>query len=288
MSANGRLTASELEYVEDNDQLNHAAAYWFRAARNAYWAEGGRGALIVEPAGAYRSWQVQYDMKHGIPSDDYWNLNPAMKVGLAAAGTSSHGTGNRFDAGPGFNAFLLRRGAEFGMVREFGSADPNHWKILYTLPAGGVTAPLPILQQRRNAMTARYLVAPGPIWAGIDLVAFRSVGGAIVTTVQATAEDISRMYPFPAEEVTRDELNKAVIAARLWVEQVVNASIGGAAAVDPKTLAAEIAPLLRLPDSDLTEDEFREALAAAATEIKSRVATIPVTVTVEQKPPAGI
>lgn len=283
--SNGRLAASELEFVEDNDQLNHAAAYWFRAARAAYWAEGGRGELIVERAGAYRDWDTQDDMYNGRPSYKYWNLSSISKVGLARAGSSSHGTGNRFDAGPGFNAFLLRRGGEFGMVREFGSADPNHWKILYTLPAGGSASPLPSLQVRKNAMTARYLVAPGPIWAGIDLVAFRSVGGAIVTTVQGTAEDISRMYPFPAEEVTRDELNKAVIAARLWVEQVVNASIGGAAAIDPRSLAAELAPLLRLPDSDLTEDEFREALAAAAADIKSRVATIPVTVTIEQKPP---
>lgn len=138
MSANGRLGADELVYVEDNDQLNRVAAYWFRKARAAWYVEGGRGSCIVEPAGAYRSWQVQYDMKHGIPSLAYWNLSLKSKIGLASAGNSTHGWGDRVDAAPGFNAFLLRRGREFGAYREFGDADPNHWKFyITTIPAGG-------------------------------------------------------------------------------------------------------------------------------------------------------
>lgn len=286
MSANGRLTASELVTVEDNDQLAPRAASAFWIARDAWYRDGGGGSCIVEPAGAYRSWQVQYDMKHGIPSYAYWNLNPSSKAGLASPGSSTHGTGSRFDATGGFNNFMLRRGRAFGYTREFGANDPNHWKhdgITASANVGGASTVVP--PQRKLAMTARYLVAPGPLWAGIDLVAFRSQGGVIVTDVLSTAEDLSRMYPFPAESVTRDELNRSVIAARLWVEQVVNASFTGAAHdVDPAELAAELAPLLHLSSSDLTEAELQAHLQALATEIK---ASVPPAVIDEMKKPGN-
>lgn len=136
-------------------------------------------------------------------------------------------------------------------------------------------------------MTARFLVAPGPLWAGIDLVAFRSQGGVIVTDKQGTAEDLSRVYPFPAEEVTREELNNSVIAARLWVEQVVNASIGTAAPVDPQALAAQLAPLLQGDIDDLTEAEFLAHLEAKVSEISANIAGVPAAVIVEQKKPGN-
>lgn len=284
--ANGRLKDSELEVVEDNDRLNHVTAFWFRGARAAWYAEGGSGSCIVERAGAYRTFQVQYDMKHGIPSYAYWNLNPLNKTGLATPGTSTHGLGDTLDATTGFQSFLLRRGAEFGFYRPLGKSDPNHWRCRNTtIPAGIPGTPLPVeTAARRLAMTARFVVAPGPLWAGIDLVAFRSQGGVIVTTVQATADNLSRVYPFPAEDVSREELNNSAIAARLWVAQVVNPSMGGAAAVDPKVLAAELAPLLRLGDSDLTEAEFVSHLARAVSTIQ---ATIPPAVILEQKKPGN-
>lgn len=128
MSANGRLTDGELETVEDNDRLSRTTAAAFRNARAAWYAEGGSGACIVEPAGAYRDYETQRRMKYGIPSYAYWNLNPNSKAGLASPGSSTHGTGTRFDATSGFNNFLLRRGREFGFTREFGANDPNHWK----------------------------------------------------------------------------------------------------------------------------------------------------------------
>jgi hypothetical protein len=140
------------------------------------------------------------------------------------------------------------------------------------LAGGNLT---PIAPTRRLAMTARYIVAPGPLWAGIDLVAFRSQGGVVVTTEEATAENLSRMYPFDAENVTRDELNKSVIAARLWVAQVVDASFGGAAVVDAASLAAELAPLLRVADSDLTEAEFLAYLEAGVAEMQASIAAVP-------------
>ncbi len=286
MSANGYLTDAELEVVEDNDRLAHRAAAAFRMARTAWYGEGGGGSCIVEPAGAYRDYNTQYNMKHGIPSLAYWNLNPASKAGLASPGTSTHGTGTRFDATGGFNNFMLRRGRAFGYTREFGSNDPNHWKhdgITASANVGGATTV--VEPQRKLAMTARYLVAPGPLWAGIDLVAFRSQGGVIVTDVLSTAEDLSRIYPFPAESVTRDELNRSVIAARLWVEQVVNPSFTGTSVdVDPAALAAELAPLLHLQTSDLTEAELQAHLETLATEIKQ---SVPPAVIDEMKKPGN-
>jgi hypothetical protein len=145
----------------------------------------------------------------------------------------------------------------------------------------------PINSKRRLPMTARFIVAPGPLWAGIDLVAFRSQGGVIVTTSQATAENLSRVYPFPAEEVSREELNNSVIAARLWVDQVVNASVGGAVDFDEKALAAELAPLLRVDDDDLTEEDFRTYLEEKVAALRGDIAGVPAAVIVEQKKPGN-
>jgi hypothetical protein len=109
----------------------------------------------------------------------------------------------------------------------------SEMKFLYT-PAGATT-------------TARYAL--------IDLVAFRSAGGVLVTDVQATAENYSRICPTPAVTVTREEFVASVTAANLFVEQVVNASFASAPVAVPSVpSAAEIA--------DAVADEQAERLQA--------------------------
>lgn len=122
---NGHVPDNELVVVEDNDRLYLPAANAFMRARAAWYAEGGSGQCIVENAGAYRSYAVQVDMR---AHPERYHLNTGSKVGLAAPGYSNHGLGDCLDAAAGFQAFLLRRGHEFGLYRPFGDRDPNHWR----------------------------------------------------------------------------------------------------------------------------------------------------------------
>lgn len=119
---NGRVPDSLLVTVEDNDRLFAPSANSWLAMRAAA-ARDGVTITIAEPAGAYRSYAVQADMRARPWA---YNLNSSSKVGLAAPGQSSHGFGTRFDAGSG-NAWLIRNAHRFGWVREFGTDDPNHW-----------------------------------------------------------------------------------------------------------------------------------------------------------------
>jgi hypothetical protein len=126
----------------------------------------------------------------------------------------------------------------------------------------------------------KYLSAPAgattpPIYALIDLVAFRAQGGSKVTTVLETAKNYSRVCPTPAESVTREELNASVLAARLFVEQDVNASFGfDVPDFDPAAIAAELAPLLGDGGDAASIEEIRAELEVQAADIKAAMPTV--------------
>jgi hypothetical protein len=126
MSENGRLKASELSDV-GGMLLEARAAQAFRNWSAATAAATGRGITIIRPAGAYRSYAVQRDMRL---NPGRWNLNPSSSINLAREGSSTHGFGTRVDigyyTGAGW-AWALANAHRFGFRREFGAADPNHF-----------------------------------------------------------------------------------------------------------------------------------------------------------------
>lgn len=127
--ANGYVPSSALTLVDGRFYLENATAQAYLRAK----AASGGILGIAAPGGAYRSYQDQYNMKHGIPSYAYWNLNPNSSVGLANPGGSSHGWGICIDiVGPGANNWMLNNGSKYGFSRPFGANDPNHW--LYASP----------------------------------------------------------------------------------------------------------------------------------------------------------
>jgi hypothetical protein len=144
----------------------------------------------------------------------------------------------------------------------------------------GVPAPTPIPVPILEASEMKYLSAPAgattpPIYALIDLVAFRAQGGSKVTTVLETAKNYSRVCPTPAESVTREELNASVLAARLFVEQDVNASFGfDVPDFDPAAIAAELAPLLGDGGDAASIEEIRAELEVQAADIKAAMPTV--------------
>lgn len=131
--ANGYVPASALVEVEPGLYLETATAAAYKKAK----AASGGTLNIARPGGAYRTWQMQYDMKHGIPSYAYWNLNPNSTAGLANPGQSTHGYGIAVDI-IGNNNWMLAHGGDYGFTRPFGNNDPNHWKFSSPTWAGVV------------------------------------------------------------------------------------------------------------------------------------------------------
>jgi hypothetical protein len=127
MSANGRLTEGELTAFGGILLSNSTARAW-QAMVDAAEAEAGISLTIARPAGGYRSFFVQGDMKRNPGA---YGLNPASSVSLAAPGNSTHGFGTRVDIGSFSGAraaWVLANCDRFGFTREFGAADPNHFK----------------------------------------------------------------------------------------------------------------------------------------------------------------
>jgi hypothetical protein len=126
MARNGYLAEDGLKLVtvEDDDRLIATSAAAFLAAKAAA-ARDGVGLWIVEPAGAYRPYSTQYGMYY---HPEQYNLNPKNSLKGAAPGYSTHGWGNRVDVNAAGLAWMIANGHKFGWTREFGSADPNHFK----------------------------------------------------------------------------------------------------------------------------------------------------------------
>lgn len=124
--ANGYVPANVLIEVQPGIFLENATAKAFLRAK----AENP-GLTIAPPGGGYRSYQNQYDLKNGIPSYAYWNLDPKNTTGLASPGTSSHGWGICVDVA-GQRTWAINNLARFGFSRPFGNSDPGHF--LYGAP----------------------------------------------------------------------------------------------------------------------------------------------------------
>lgn len=149
---NGYVPSSALVEVESGLFLETATAAAYKRAK----AENP-SLNIARPGGAYRSWQMQYDMKHGIPSVAYWNLNPNSLVGLANPGYSSHGLGICWDV-IGGNSWMIANGPRLGFSRPFGDRDPNHWQYLY--PTWAQAQPLSPTQRLVGAAGVRRRLEP--------------------------------------------------------------------------------------------------------------------------------
>jgi hypothetical protein len=123
MSANGKLSATELVTVQGRIQLAPNTARAWTAARSVA-PSSNVNMTIALPDGGYRSIATQIDM-HVNPLAH--NLNPASSVPLAAVGESSHGFGTCVDViGVGAVAWLLAHGADYGFHRP-SVTDPNHF-----------------------------------------------------------------------------------------------------------------------------------------------------------------
>lgn len=134
MSANGKLDQSELMYIR-GIPMGLLSGKAVAAMNRDCLKEIGLGIWPAAPHGGYRSLAVQ---ALGVGGK-----NSASTISIAAVGKSTHGLGTRVDIGsmPPANdlnrfgadgklrrAWLLAKASNYGFTREFGEADPNHFK----------------------------------------------------------------------------------------------------------------------------------------------------------------
>ena len=134
--ANGRMPADRLREVEPGMFLEASTATAYLKAK----AASGGILKIASPAGAYRSYAVQVDMK---ANPGKYGLDPASSITLAAPGSSTHGWGTRVDIAVGAGrTWAIVRLPDYGFKREFGSADPGHFQYLTPSFAGTGSTPI--------------------------------------------------------------------------------------------------------------------------------------------------
>lgn len=142
MSGNGDVMA--LVQVQGPIVLEPATAGAYLSMKAAA-AREGVNVEIPTPAGGYRSLYMQRDM-HERPWA--YNLDPRSSVQLAPVGYSTHGWGDRVDIIVGrAREWAIANAHRFGFEREFGDADPGHFKFIGGGFAGDITEPIPAEQE---------------------------------------------------------------------------------------------------------------------------------------------
>lgn len=185
---NGSLPASLLVEVEPGLSLEPATAEAYRRMKAAA-AQDGVTLAIPRPAGAYRSLFVQKDMRE---RGWLYNLDPTSSVALAAPGYSTHGLGDRVDIVRGAAGdWAIRNAHRFGFVREFGAADPRHFR--FTKPTWAASAVIPIESEEDDMPHFDLIKTPdGTVWWCVNRATRYAIPNAdALATYQAFAREFT-------------------------------------------------------------------------------------------------
>lgn len=185
---NGSLPASLLVEVEPGLSLEPATAEAYRRMKAAA-AQDGVTLAIPRPAGAYRSLFVQKDMRE---RGWLYNLDPTSSVALAAPGYSTHGLGDRVDIVRGAAGdWAIRNAHRFGFVREFGAADPRHFR--FTKPTWAASAVIPIESEEDDMAHFDLIKTPdGTVWWCVNRATRYAIpNGDALATYQAFAKELT-------------------------------------------------------------------------------------------------
>jgi hypothetical protein len=125
----GYLTSSDLTDVTDGASLSNKTAHAYNAMRAAH-----PQVHIAGRYGGYRSAFTQNDMRkasqspYGSALRAKYGLNPRSSIAVAAHPNGTHEWGDRVDLVGDTIPNLVNIAARYGFHREFGAADPNHFK----------------------------------------------------------------------------------------------------------------------------------------------------------------
>lgn len=245
MVANGAVPAADLVTVQPGIQLNRPTANAWMAFMQAGSRTGHRLG-IATPAGGYRSLAVQADMKK---RPWLYNLSKQSTKKLAAVGHSTHGLGDRVDV-VGDLAWAIANGPRFGFFREFGAADPNHFKHNGVTATTGTAAPVRI-SSKENQMSFRLIQRSG-VWWGVVIGEFSiiEINSATDTNEYYAAYRIhgdgSNPSPDPATDIdiTEEDLRIEYVQMKKRRTQA-GIGTGGGAPVDEASIAEKVLTRLR-------------------------------------------
>jgi hypothetical protein len=243
-----------MHYGEDTNGVGNYApatgtvvfAGWDKSGTGLGWAVGIRETM--NPAVI---WWVGH---HGTTA--LWNPLK-VKVGSKVSERYTYlGPKGYTGAAKGAHAHTERRTNGVAVPGSGTASNPRNYYKSGGFSGGGVT-PIPVPLE---ASEMKYIHAPAgattkPLWALIDLVAFKYQGGAQVTDVEAEAEAYSLLCPTDAVNVSREDFNATILAAKAYTAREIAATPSTPAGV-PVTVpsAAEIA--------DAVADEQAERLQA--------------------------
>ena len=188
MLSNGALPPDRLVEVEPGLSLEPGTAAAYKRMKAAA-AQDGVTLAIPRPAGAYRSLFVQKDMRE---RGWLYNLDPTSSVALAAPGYSTHGLGDRVDIVRGAAGdWAIRNAHRFGFVREFGAADPRHFR--FTKPTWAASAVIPIESEEDDMAHFDLIKTPdGTVWWCVNRATRYAIpNGDALATYQAFAREFT-------------------------------------------------------------------------------------------------
>lgn len=196
MSDNGQLLPSELTKVQEGALpiflAKPAAAQWFKL-KASYDAAHADKLTVAAPVGGYRSYATQQDM---WVRPWLYGLSAYSTVPLARPGYSTHGDGLAVDIADASTdsprkRWLLANAEKFGFTRQFGDADPNHYRLTSTAGIG-----IPIIEEKEDTMFVR--IDKGN-WA------YRDDGVWVTGITQTPADVLTKALGHTAEDVTGAE-----------------------------------------------------------------------------------
>lgn len=146
---NGYLPASALVTVQGAIQLETRTAAVFRAMREDCAEETHQNLTLAAPAGGYRPWAMQLDMR--VPARRaYYNITPGIISGLP----SGHGDGDCMDIATCL-AWVKKNGWKYGVTFPLAKTDPNHARYDGTTIVAGTLGPL-ITEQDEDMLRIIY------------------------------------------------------------------------------------------------------------------------------------
>ena len=188
MFPNGQVPQDRLVEVEAGLYLEAGTAAAYRRMKAAA-ARDGIALAIPRPAGAYRSRFVQQDM-HDRPW--LYNLDPTSTVRIAPAGSSTHGHGTRVDIVRGAAGdWAIANASRFGFIREFGAADPRHFR--YQSPTWAAVSTTPIESEEDDMPHFDLVKTPdGTVWWCVNRVTRYAIPNATaLATYQAFHKELT-------------------------------------------------------------------------------------------------
>jgi nucleoid-associated protein YgaU len=188
VTTNGRIPDDALTTIAVGERLLTGAATAYRALVAQAAHEHVAIKLAPGVGSAYRDLDIQkayWDADHGDKAAQKRTNHTPGKVPVAAPGGSSHGWGDRvdliFDGSSKPNSVHLNLAKRFGFVREFGSADANHFEHDGHTAIHSASAP--------TSTGVAYTVKPGDTLSDIAEDYHLSLNGLLALNPQITNPD---------------------------------------------------------------------------------------------------